>query len=51
MKGKDWLRLRVGFFSDVKEAKAVSKDIMSVAGVDDAWVIKVSEEEIRNHCF
>jgi hypothetical protein len=49
VKGKDWLRLRIGFYKELKDAKTASKKIMALAGVGDAWVTKVDEKEIRAH--
>lgn len=48
VKGVEWFRLRVGFFKERSNAVAVGKEVMAVLkNVDDAWVVKVGEKEIR----
>ena len=45
IKGKDWLRLRVGFFKTRAEADREGKKIMTLLKFDDLWVTKVGELE------
>jgi len=45
IKGKDWVRLRVGFFKDGAEADAVRKEIMPL--VKDAWLAKIGNGELE----
>jgi len=45
VKGKDWTRLRVGFFKDRTEADTEGKKIMAMLNLADAWVIKVGKKE------
>ena len=45
IKGKDWIRLRVGFFKDSAEAGAVRKEIMPL--VKDAWLAKIGNRELE----
>lgn len=49
VRGKNWLRLRIGFYGDSSEAAKDSRKIMSIAGVNDAWVTKADEKEIREY--
>lgn len=46
IKGKDWLRLRVGFFKTRAEADREGKKIMALLKFDDLWVTKVGEMEL-----
>ncbi len=46
VKGKDWTRLRVGFFKDRTEADTKGKKIMAMLNLADAWVIKVGKKEL-----
>ena len=45
IKGKEWMRLRTGFFKNRSEATAVAKKIKSVFKEDDAWVTKTGKME------
>jgi len=45
VKGKDWLRLRVGFFKTRAEADREGGKIMARLNFDDLWVTKVGELE------
>ena len=45
IKGKEWMRLRAGFFKDRPEATAAAKKIKLVFKEDDAWVAKTGEME------
>ncbi len=45
IKGKDWLRLRVGFFKTRAEADREGKKIMTLLKFDDLWVTKVGDLE------
>ena len=45
VKGKDWIRLRVGFFESRAEAEGQGKKIMALLNFDDLWVTKVNKLE------
>lgn len=45
IKGKQWLRLRVGFFTEHSEADTEGKKIMATLQLADSWVAKVGPEE------
>jgi sporulation related protein len=45
VKGKDWLRLRAGFFTDKSKANKAGKEIMSLLGINGAWVARIGEQE------
>ncbi len=47
VKGKDWLRLRVGFFKSRTEANIEGKKIMAMVNLTDSWVAKVEEKEFK----
>ena len=48
MKGKDWVRLRVGFFMDDREAAFLAKEIMAILlNIKDSWAVKVRDRERR----
>ncbi len=44
VKGKDWMRLRVGFFENKTEADMERKKIMTLLNLDNSWVSKVGRE-------
>jgi hypothetical protein len=45
IKGKEWMRLRAGFFKDQAEATAAANKIKLVFKEDDAWIAKTGKEE------
>jgi hypothetical protein len=45
VKGKEWMRLRAGFYSDREAAESAGKKIMALLGVEGAWVVKIGEIE------
>ena len=47
VKGKDWMRLRIGFFKDREEANANGKKIMAIINLTDSWSTKVDEKELE----
>jgi hypothetical protein len=47
IRGKDWLRLRVGFFRSRTEANIEGKKIMAMLNLTDSWVAKADEEEFK----
>jgi len=47
VKGKDWMRLRVGFFKNKAEADTESKKIMTVLNLTDSWVTKIEKKELE----
>jgi septal ring-binding cell division protein DamX len=47
VKGKEWMRLRVGFFGNRSEASAAGKKITSLLEADGAWVDRLGEQEIK----
>jgi hypothetical protein len=48
--GKEWTRLRVGFFSGRSEATAVGKQITSLLALpENPWIIRIGKEEMENH--
>ena len=49
MKGKDWIRLRVGFFKDKKEADREGKKIMAILNLTDSWSTKIRENEFNEY--
>jgi len=44
VKGKDWMRLRVGFFKNKTEADTEGKKIMSLLNLGNSWVTKIAKE-------
>lgn len=49
VRGKQYYRLRIGFFATKKEADAQSAKINARLKIEDAWVVKVSEAEALAH--
>jgi hypothetical protein len=47
--GKDWMRLRIGFFKNREEAQDKGKRVMNKLGLKDSWVIKIKEEEFAEY--
>jgi hypothetical protein len=47
IKGKEWMRLRVGFFDSLAEGNAEEKKIHSIANLGDLWVTEAGEEELK----
>jgi hypothetical protein len=47
VKGKEWMRLRVGFFKDRPKAAAAGKEIMSILKASDIWVTKTEKNELE----
>jgi len=45
IKGKEWMRLRAGFFKNRSEATAAAKKIKLVFKEDDAWLAKIGKME------
>jgi len=43
--GKDWMRLRVGFFEQRRDAEAEGKKIMGILNFSDIWTTKVGDME------
>ena len=49
VKGQDWMRLRVGFFSTHQEATEEGEKIMSMLGEDETWVTRIAQSELDNY--
>ena len=49
VKGQDWMRLRVGFFSTHQEATEEGEKIMSMLGEDETWVTRIAQSELENY--
>lgn len=47
VRGKDWIRLRVGFFKNKAEADRVGKKIMGILDRVDSWSSKIAEKELK----
>jgi hypothetical protein len=45
IKGKEWMRLRAGFFKNRSEATEAAEKIKSVFKEDDAWITKIGKME------
>ena len=50
VRGKDWIRLRTGFFDNSLKAVAAAKEIMSIVDVEGAWAVKIEESELEEFC-
>lgn len=49
VKGKDWMRLRVGFFESKDEADAEGKKIMAILNFVKPWTTRIGEIEHRKY--
>jgi septal ring-binding cell division protein DamX len=50
VKGKEWMRLRVGFFKNRSAAAKAGKQISTVVQGMEIWVVKISNTEIQDYC-
>jgi len=50
VKGKDWKRLRLGFYKSKKEADTEGKKIMALLKLVDSWSVKIQEKEFAEFC-
>ncbi len=49
VKGKDWMRLRVGFFQNRSEAVAARDKVCPVVDAEDVWITKAKESEFEEY--
>ena len=47
VKGKDWMRLRVGFFNNKADAEKEGKKIINIVNLRDAWITKAGKQELE----
>ncbi|MDY6988144.1 MAG: SPOR domain-containing protein [Thermodesulfobacteriota bacterium] len=47
IKGKEWMRLRVGFFDSLAEGNSKEEKIRAVANLGDLWVTQAGKEELE----
>jgi len=45
VEGKEWMRLRVGFFGQKEDAEEEGKKLMEILGFSDIWTTKVGDIE------
>jgi cell division septation protein DedD len=45
IKGKEWMRLRVGFFGQREEAEENGRKLMELVNISDVWTTKVGDME------
>ena len=46
LKGKNWMRLRVGFFKNKIEGDTYRKEMMTLLNLNNSWVTKVGRREL-----
>ncbi|MDY6951123.1 MAG: SPOR domain-containing protein [Thermodesulfobacteriota bacterium] len=49
IKGKEWMRLRVGFFGSLAEGNTEEEKLRSVANLGDLWVTQAGKEELEEY--
>ncbi len=49
VKGKEWLRLRVGFFKNKSDALKAGKKMKAVLNLTDSWAAKIRKEELEEY--
>jgi|GEM_PF-757210 len=49
VKGKDWIRLRVGFFKASSDAAEAGKKIEALLNISDLWVTKTTRNELERY--
>ena len=47
--GKEWMRLRIGFFKSRSEAETEGERIMTKLDFADSWVTKIGADELSEH--
>ncbi len=47
VKGKDWMRLRVGFFENKSKANIEAEKIKAILNLGDTWVAKIGKKELE----
>lgn len=45
--GKDWYRLRVGFFNTRSDAQETGQKIKGLLGISEIWAVKIEDNEFR----
>ena len=48
VKGKDWMRLRLGFFDSRESATAEGEKVLALLRFSGLWTTKVSEDELKD---
>lgn len=46
IKGKEWMRLRVGFFREKRDADREGKKIKGMLNISDIWTTRIGEKEL-----
>lgn len=49
IKGKDWMRLRLGFFDTRKSATAEGEKVMALLRFRELWTTKISKDELKDY--
>jgi len=49
VKGKDWMRLRLGFFDTRKSATAEGEEVLALLRFTGIWTTKASEDELKDY--
>ena len=49
VKGKDWMRLRLGFYKDKKSAVVDGKKVVEMLRFSGPWATKIPEEELKDN--
>jgi hypothetical protein len=49
VEGRDWMRLRIGFFKSRSEAEAEGERIMTKLDFADSWTTKIGEQELGEY--
>jgi hypothetical protein len=47
VKGKEWMRLRVGFFESKRDADALGEKIQDLLKLGEPWITKADQDELR----
>jgi hypothetical protein len=47
VKGKEWMRLRVGFFESKRDADALGEKIQDLMNLGDPWITKANQAEFK----
>jgi hypothetical protein len=47
IKGREWMRLRTGFFDDQAKAKDTAERIGAILNTRDAWLVQIGTKEFE----
>lgn len=49
VKGKDWKRIRIGFFRSKQKAEVIGREISKKHGLPSPWIVRLGPEEMKKY--